>query len=323
MPRKEPEIPPKLRPDQSDYTFDLDTALLSVIGVRSSVPADAFTAGALGTERDGSGVVIAGGLVLTMGYLVMEAETIWLTTPGGGAVQGHTLGVDAESGFAIVQPLGRLNAPALEFSTTQGPEVGSTAILAAQGGMTRAIETHVVARQEFAGYWEYVLDDAIFTAPAHPFWGGAALIGQDGRLLGVASLILQQGDARGRRVDMNMVVPIARLLPILDDLRTLGRVNRPPRPWLGIYAMEDDDTIVVGGLADGGPAEKAGLMVGDRVLAVGEEEIRELSALWRRVWSAGNAGARVALRIGRLGAEMDIAVTSADRESFLRVPLMH
>ena len=189
--------------------------------------------------------------------------------------------------------------------------------------MTRAVETHVVARQEFAGYWEYVLDDAIFTAPPHPFWGGAALIGPDGRLLGVASLILQQGDARGRRLDMNMVVPIARLLPILDDLRTLGRVNRPPRPWLGIYAMEDDDTIVVGGLADGGPAEKAGLMVGDRVLAVGEEEISELSALWRRVWSTGNAGARVALRIGRLGAEMDIAVTSADRDTFLRAPMMH
>ncbi len=323
MRRTEPEIPNKLRPDPKDFGFSLDGALLSVVGIRASVPEDAFTASALGTDRDGSGVVIAGGLVLTMGYLVMEAETIWLTTTGGCAVAGHTLGIDTETGFALVQPLGRLPVPALEFSAPDGPEIGATAILAAQGGRSRAIQTRVVARQEFAGYWEYVLDDAIFTAPAHPLWGGAGLIGQDGRLLGIASLILQQGDPRGRRVDMNMVVPVSRLLPILDDLRTLGRVNRPPRPWLGLYAMEDDDTIVIGGVADGGPAEKAGIMVGDRVLAVDDEEIRELAGLWRQVWSAGQAGAEVALRIARLGSELEIAITSADRDTYLRAPLMH
>ncbi len=145
MAKSDRDIPQNLQPRPADYQFDLESTLRGIVSLRAGIPNDAFTASALGTERDGSGVVIAGGLVLTMGYLVLEAETIWLTTARGGAVQGHALGVDAESGFAVVQPLGRLDAPALEFSTTQGPEVGSTAILAAQGGMTRAIETHVVA----------------------------------------------------------------------------------------------------------------------------------------------------------------------------------
>ena len=143
-------------------------------------------------------------------------------------------------------------------------KVGDQVVFAAGGGRHHAIETKLVGRQEFAGYWEYVLDDALFTAPAHPFWGGCGLIGTDGKLMGIGSLILQQGDGKGRRLDMNMVVPIGLLAPIMKDLLTYGRVNRPARPWLGMYAteMEADDAIVVGGLADNGPAEQAGVRAG-------------------------------------------------------------
>jgi S1-C subfamily serine protease len=318
------EIPLNLRPDPDDYPFDLERVMRSVVGLRANVPADAFTAGALGTERSGSGVVIReDGLVLTIGYLITEAESVWLISNDGRAVPGHALAFDQTTGFGLVQALGRLDLPAMALGDSDSARVGDPAILAAGGGRDRAIESKVVGRQEFSGYWEYLLDDAIYTAPAHPFWSGAALIGADGRLLGIGSLILQQGDGKGRRADMNMIVPIALLPPVLDDLTTLGRVNQPPRPWLGIYVMEGEGGLVVGGLADGGPAERAGLRAGDRITGLGEEEVGDLAMLWRRLWASGAAGGAVLLRLNRDGNEMALRVTTADRARFLRGPRLH
>ncbi|MGC2204196.1 MAG: S1C family serine protease, partial [Stellaceae bacterium] len=240
------EIPGEIQPKPADCPFDLDRALNAVVGLRATVPEDAFTAGSLGTERAGSGVLIRqDGLVLTIGYLVTEAETIWLTSVGGGAVPGHVLAYDQETGFGLVQALGRLNVPPIELGIGQRVGAGDRAIMAAEGGRRHAISARVVARQEFAGYWEYVLDRAIFTAPAHPFWGGAALIGSDGRLIGIGSLHVQrENGGRELRRDVNMVVPIDLLPPVLDDMLTYGRPNRPARPWLGLYATEIEDAIV-------------------------------------------------------------------------------
>src|SRR6516225_8505364 len=233
------EIPAEIQPKSSDCAFDLDAALGAVLGLRATIPEDAFTAGTLGTERAGSGVLIRkDGLVLTIGYLVTEAETIWLTSAGGGAVRGHVLAYDQETGFGLVQALGKLNVPPIDLGIGVRVGAGDRAIMAAEGGRRHAIAARVVARQEFAGYWEYVLDRAIFTAPAHPFWGGAALIG---------SLHVQHSSGRELRRDVNMVVPIDLLPPILDDLQTYGRPNCPVRPWLGLYAAEVDDAIVVAG----------------------------------------------------------------------------
>ena len=323
MPKQDRDIPSNLQPRAADYAFDLEASLRSVVALRADVPNDAFTAGTLGTERAGNGICIPGGLVLTMGYLAMEAESIWLTTGEGWAVPGHALAVDFETGFGLVQPLGKLGVPEMQIGDSNAVQVGAPALLAAAGGRHRTIETQVVGRQEFAGYWEYLIDDAMFTAPAHPFWGGAGLIGTDGRLLGVGSLILQQTDERGRRVDMNMVVPTALLTPILDELVQHGHVRRPPRPWLGLYAMESEDTVVVGGVQDGGPADKAGLRAGDRVVAVDGDEVTELGTLWRRVWSAGTAGARVRMSVGRDDELLHVTVHSAARSSFLRAPRLH
>ena len=323
MAKTDRDIPQNLQPRPADYTFDLDAALRSVVAIRADIPADAFTAGTLGTERAGNGICIRGGLVLTMGYLVMEAESIWLTTSEGWAVPGHALAVDAETGFGLVQPLGKLGVPEMAIGDSNAVEVGHAGLLAAAGGRHRTIETKVVGRQEFAGYWEYLIDDAIFTAPAHPFWGGAGLIGTDGRLLGIASLSLQQGDEKGRRVDMNMVVPTALLTPVLDELVQHGRVNRPARPWLGLFAMESEDSVVVAGLADNGPADKAGLRAGDRIVAVDGDEVTDLGGLWRRVWSAGPAGARVRMSVGRDDELLHVTLHSADRASFLRAPRLH
>ena len=318
------EIPPALRPKVADYSFDLERALKAVVSLKTYVPADAFTANSLGTERAGSGVMIREtGLIATIGYLITEAETIWITTNDGQVVPGHALAFDQETGFGLVQALGKLEIPHLELGDSDRLKVGDQVIIAAGGGRHHSVDTRLVGRQEFAGYWEYALDDALFIAPAHPFWGGCGLIGTDGKLMGIGSLILQQGDQRGRRLDMNMVVPIGLLAPILSDLLTYGRVNRPARPWLGMYATESGDSIVIGGTADNGPAEQAGLRPGDKILTVNDEEIPDLVGLWRRVWSSGSAGAEVRLRIERDGDARRVSMRSADRTSFLKSPRLH
>lgn len=317
------EIPTNLQPSASDYAFDLDLALRSVVGLRANVPADAFTANTLGTERVGNGVVIRDtGLVLTIGYLITEAETIWLITHDGRAVPGTPLAFDQITGFGLVQALGRLGVPAMELGDSDTLDVGADVVVAAGGGRAHAVETKVVGRQEFAGYWEYLLDNAIFTSPAHPFWSGAALIGPDGKLLGTGSLILQQGDGK-RRMDMNMIVPIAYLKPVLEQLLAHGRQLQPPRPWLGLYALENDGGLVVGGVSDRGPAALAGVQQGDRILGIGDEEVTELGSLWRKIWASGPAGSAVLLRLSRDGQAMAVRMTSTDRTSLFRAPRLH
>jgi S1-C subfamily serine protease len=318
------EIPTEFQPKPEDYNFDVDRALTGVLGLHATIPEDAFTAGTLGAERAGSGVLIRkDGLVLTIGYLITEAETIWLTSSVGGAVPGHVVGYDQETGFGLVQALGRLDVPALEIGTRARVGAGDRTILAAEGGRRHAVAATVVARQEFAGHWEYLLDRAIFTAPAHPFWGGAALIGGDGNLIGIGSLHVQNSSGRELRRDVNMVVPIDLLPEILDDLLTYGRVNRPPRPWLGLYATEVEDAIVVAGLSERGPASKTMLRPGDRIVAVRDEPISSLASLWRRVWASGAAGSEVVLQVARDKETMKVRIHSADRTRLMKAPRLH
>ena len=318
------EIPGEIQPKPGDCAFDLDRALGAVLGLRATIPEDAFSALTLGTERAGSGVLIRqDGLVLTIGYLVAEAETIWLTSVEGGAVPGHVLASDQETGFSLVQALGRLNTPSIDLGIGLRVGAGDRAIMAAEGGRRHAIAARVVARQEFAGYWEYALDRAIFTAPAHPFWGGAGLIGADGRLIGIGSLHVQHANSRELRRDVNMVVPIDLLPPILDDMLTYGRPNRPARPWLGLYATEVEDAIVVAGLSERGPAIKTGLRPGDRILAVREDPVVSLAGLWRKIWATGPAGSEVVLQVRRDNETLTVRVLSVDRTQFLKAPKLH
>jgi S1-C subfamily serine protease len=319
--QKDWTIPPTLRPDPKTLAFDLDAAVANVVALHARVPEDAFTAGILGTERDGSGVLIAPhGVVLTIGYIVTEAEQVWITGADGQVAAGHVLGIDATSGLALVQPLGRFSAPGLMLGDSDALVRGSPAVMVAGGGPHRAVATKVAARQEFAGYWEYLIPGAILTAPAHPAWGGAALLGPDGRVHGIGSLILQAGGKR-RGGDMNMAVPAGLLA--MEALRTTGRGAEPPRPWLGLYATEDEDGVTVVGVADNGPADRAGLREGDRLLAIQGQKIGDLASAWRAAWSAGPAGARVALRISRDGREHEVDVASVDRASMLRAPRLH
>jgi S1-C subfamily serine protease len=216
-----------------------------------------------------------------------------------------------------------LNTPPIDLGIGLRVGAGDRAIMAAEGGRRHAIAARVVARQEFAGYWEYLLDHAIFTAPAHPFWGGAGLIGADGRLIGIGSLHVQNANGRELRRDVNMVVPIDLLPPILDDMLTYGRPNRPARPWLGLLAQEVEDVIVVAGLNDRGPANKAGLRPGDRILAVREDPVASLAGLWRKVWAAGPAGSEVVLQVRRDNETLTVRVLSVDRMQFHKAPRLH
>src|SRR5213082_2627217 len=325
MPRNiEWEIPAEIQPKPEDCAFDLDRALGAVLGLHATVPEDAFTAGTLGTERAGSGVLIRkDGLVLTIGYLITEAESIWLISSFVGPVPGHVLAYDQDIGCGLVQALGRLSVAPMELGTETRVGAGDRVIMAAEGGRRHAIAATVVARQEFAGHWEYVLDRAIFTAPAHPFWGGAALIAGDGSLIGIGSLHVQHSNGRELRRDVNMIVPIDLLPPVLDDLLTYGRPNKPPRPWLGLYATEVEDAIVVAGISERGPAAKTRLRPGDRILAVRDEPISSLASLWRRVWASGSAGAEVVLQVAREKETMQVRIPSADRSSLLKAPRLH
>jgi S1-C subfamily serine protease len=317
------KVPRGIQPKAEHYGFDLERALSAVVGLSAIVPADAFTAEALGTERAGSGVIIReNGLVLTIGYLVTEAETVWLSLSDGRVVPGDVLAIDQESGLALVQPLSRLDIVPLALGRAADAKVGDSVVLAGAGGRQRSVAAHIIGKQEFAGYWEYLIEEALFVSPAHPNWGGTALIGADGELLGIGSLQLHQEGPDGRQ-HTNMVVPVDLLVPVLDDLLTRGAANRPPRPWLGFYATEIDDRIAVADVAGRGPAESAGLQTGDLILAVGDREARDLASLFRLIWAQGPAGTAIPLRIHRDGRTIEMSVRSTDRRRLFRKPRLH
>jgi S1-C subfamily serine protease len=316
-------FPAELRPRPEDWRFDLDAALGAMVLVRAEVPEDAFTAQILGTERAGNGVVIRDdGLVLTIGYLITEASSVWLTTAQGAVVAGHPLAYDQQTGFGLVLPLGRLGVTPLARGSAARCRVGDEVLVAGHGGRAHALKAQVFDKREFAGYWEYVLDEALFAAPAHPQWGGSALIGADGKLLGIGSLLVEEksGD---QSVQGNMFVPVDLLEPILEDLVTRGRAQRPARPWLGMYTTEIAGKLVVAGLASGAPAERAGLKLGDIVVEVAGQRVGGLAELFRSVWRLGTAGCEVPLTIARAGARLNVRLKSADRSDFLKKPSLH
>ena len=321
--QKDWAFPAEMRPKPEDWRFDLDRALDAVVLVRSEIPEDAFTASILGTERAGNGVVISeNGMVLTIGYLITEASVIWLATNKGTVVGGYPMAYDQATGFGLVQPLGKLGVKPIERGSASSIRVGENVVVAGHGGRAHALKATVFAKREFAGYWEYVLDEALFTAPAHPQWGGSALIGADGKLAGIGSLLVQEKIDAGT-IQGNMIVPIDLLAPILDDMTKTGRANRAPHPWLGMYATEAGERLVVAGLAPGAPAERAGVHVGDAVIAVGGEKPKSLADLWRKVWAHGAPGAIVPLKLGRSGKMLELRLTSADRADFLKKPHLH
>lgn len=292
----------------------------SVIKLRAEVPEDAFTAGILGSQRIGNGVVIdSAGLILTIGYLMTEATDVWLTDPNGHEVAGHPLAYDQVTGFGLVLPLQPLDVPPLPFGSSETLHPGREVQVLSAKEFGAPQDAHVVARREFAGAWEYLLEEAIFTAPAHPHWSGAALVDESGALVGVGSLLVRE-IIDGEELNANMFVPIDLLKPVLQNLRSAGRADRPARPWLGIYAVELEGKVYVTGVVEGGPAQGADIREGDIISEVAERPVGSLPDFYRRIWAVGPAGISIPLTTMRSATQIRLNVRSVDRGDLLKRP---
>jgi S1-C subfamily serine protease len=313
-------FPSELQPKSGEVEFDLTRALSAVVEMRVEAAEDAFTASILGTERAGNGVVIGDdGLVLTIGYLITEAESIWLTTHAGKVVPGHALAYDQVTGLGLVLPLGKLDVAPIPRSDLECADLDGDVFVIGHGGRRHALRARIFARREFAGYWEYLLDEALFTTPPHPEWSGAALLDASGRLIGIGSLFVQEAE-NDETVKGNMFVPSELIDPILDDMLRLGRADRPPRPWLGIYTAETRDGLAIQGLAEDGPAQRAGVELGDIVRDVAGSPVSDLADFYRSLWQRGPAGADIPLTVARDGKVRDFTVHSIDRGTLLKKP---
>ena len=321
-------FPEALQPKPSDLSFDLDPLLDAVVSLRAEIAPQAFSANTLGTSRTGSGVVLDDrGTVLTIGYLITEAETVFLTTRSGQVVQAVPLAYDQVTGFGLLKALRPLNARGVRRGSSRTAQAGDPVYLISQGGLPHALSGRLADKRPFAGYWEYLLEAALFTTPVHPQWSGSGLFNADGELIGIGSLLVQdaqESESEGSAsAQGNMFVPIDILEPILDSLIATGHSGLPSRPWLGLYAGELDDQVVVGGLAEKGPAKQAGVQQGDLVLDVAGTRVHSLATFLRAVWDLGPAGVAVPLTLGRDGELIRLRIQSVDRSDMLYRPTAH
>lgn len=296
----------------------LDEIVSAVVRVKAAIEPDGRTVDALGREREGSGVVIDGdGLVLTIGYLMVEARAAEIGTSDGRTVPATVVGYDHETGFGLLRALLPLKAAPLGVGRSADLKEGEPVLVASFGGPGMVGVAQVAAKREFAGSWEYLLDDAIFTAPPHPAWSGAALINREGKLVGIGSLVV--GDVGGGKGPGNMFVPVDLLPPILSDLIANGRVSGPGRPWLGLTVNEVGGELVVERLAPGGPAAQSGAQVGAKIVGVNGDRPKSLGDFYRKVWAQGVAGTVIPLELSRGGETRRVEITSANRLEHLRL----
>jgi S1-C subfamily serine protease len=294
--------------------------LKAVVKIHSLIPEHALTARSLGTEREGNGVVIdSNGHILTIGYLILEAETIEVLGPEGRPLKATFVGYDHETGFGLLQAEKPLNVEPMGLGQSSEIEEGDPILIASHGGSDSVQGSRVLSRREFAGYWEYLLEDAIFTTPPYLNYGGAALIGRDGRLLGIGSLFTQVVVPGLGAIPCNMFVPIDLLKPILPDLMASGRSQAPPRPWLGLHAEETRGRVFVLRVTSGGPAKRAGVQPDDMILTVNRVAIKGLVDFYRSVWALGAAGVDVPLTVLQGTEIRNITLHSADRYQFLKL----
>lgn len=296
----------------------------AVVGVTSMVPDDARSAQTLGTLRSGSGIVIDDqGLVLTIGYLILEAAAAAVTDANGELVPASLVAYDHNTGFGLLRATKPLGIKPIKLGWSDLLPEGAPVIIVSKGGPAPVMPAQVVSRREFAGYWEYLIDNAIFTSPPHPQFGGAALIATDGRLVGVGSLIVADAIMGEQPLPGNMFVPIDMLKPILKELIKNGRTQEPRRPWLGVYTEENGGRLFVTRVAKGGPSETAGIKPGDIIMGVAGKRVSGMSDFLQKVWAVGKAGVEVPIDLLPLaGGELQIrtvTVRSRDRYDWLKL----
>jgi S1-C subfamily serine protease len=303
--------PPTARP-RSERTVDS----LSVVNLRSRSFAGARSSRTLGAQREGTGVVIdSQGLVLTIGYLILEAETVELSTADGTSFPASVVGYDSATGFGLVRSLRPLPVAPITIGQSAQLTARARVLIVGFDGVAPAV---VVSRRQFVGFWEYILDDAIYTAPATVNWSGAALIDHEGKLMGIGSLSVNDALGSENQVPGNLFVPIDLLKPLLKDLVTHGKSSSRPRPWIGVQTQEVHGNVIVTRVSPDGPADAASIRPGDVIVALGGETIRGQADFYTRLWSRGPAGVEVPLEVLRGGKIQSITVTSADRDRYYR-----
>jgi serine protease Do len=303
---------------ESNLPPEVVDALPAVVGLHTTIPENRRSAQTLGSEREGHGIVIDDeGLIVTIGYLIMEAETITVTDSEGRVFPASIIGHDTESGFGLIRTEVRPPIRPMLFGDSDSLTLRGEAYVAGVGGEKATLKVKVAGRREFAGYWEYLLDNAIFTVPAYPLWGGSALVGMDGTLLGVGSLLVQEALGPGSPAfPGNMYVPINRLKPVFDELVETGRLSTPPRPWLGLYTAEYMGQLMVAGISEGGPADRAGLKRGDILQALNGDVLDDIGDFYKRLWASGPAGSVVTLRMERDSDAFEVTVRTGDRAKY-------
>lgn len=294
--------------------------LEALVSIKAYIPEDAMTASLLGTERTGHGVRIRDdGLIVTIGYLINEAEDIWVTTEDGLSSAAFVVGNDFRSGLALIKPTIPLPGPSMPIAATDELKVGDAIMIAAStDSEPQTVEAQVLARQEFAGRWEYLLEEAIFSAPPHPSWSGAALTNLDGELCAIGSLVIQGFEIRGDQRTVNMSVPIHTIAGAIDEICEHGQRLEPPRPWLGLLVHDEDDELTVVGVYRDCPADDAGLQPGDIIVRVGNHEVYGLGHFYRTMWSTGPAGSEIPITVLRDTTRHELVVASVERMAHLR-----
>jgi S1-C subfamily serine protease len=294
-------------------------ALDAVVKVKVQAIGDARSRRTLGREREGSGVVLApSGLVLTIGYLILEAESIEITDNRGRTVSATVAAYDHATGFGVVKPVVPLGLRGAALGDSGALAETEKLIFATHGGKESASLATVVSKRRFAGYWEYLIDDAIFTQPPRGDHSGAALINRSGQVVGIGSLIVADAATPNRRSPGNMFVPVDLAKPILGDLAANQSPREPERPWLGMSTQEVDGKLFVIRVQEESPAAAAGLRVGDVVLAIGGEKVGTLEDFYRRLWSSGKPGTAIRLNVLQGGDTRDVDVRSIDRQQYMR-----
>lgn len=304
--------------EQAALPGDIERLLSGVVKVRMQAVDKARSSATLGTSREGSGVLIDGqGHVLTIGYLVSEAQTIELTTRSGKLVPARLVAYDHPSGLGLLQALAPLDATPFQLGSSKDLALRDPLMILPAGGRDAASAALLIDRRTFSASWEYLLEDALFTSPPTLQWAGAALVNRDGQLLGIGSLLVRDSAGAGSGVPGNMFVPIDTLKAILPDLLARGRRADAPRPWLGLATETVQGRLLVTRVSPEGPADQAGVRAGDIVLGIGADTVASHEQLYRRLWQQP-AGAVITLRVLQGPELRQIPVQSIDRVQYFR-----